>query len=116
MSVIPVLGRLRQEDCEFEASLGSRARSCLKTKEKQVKSKKHTQCIIPFICKYRKFKEIGGYLETRGQERMCILLIFLVVFLPAECKLHGFATLFPEPTTLCVVSRCSSGYLLNKPK
>jgi hypothetical protein len=35
MPVVPALRRLRQEDHEFEASLGSLARSCLKTKTKR---------------------------------------------------------------------------------
>jgi hypothetical protein len=34
MLVIPVLGRLRQEDCEFEASLGYTVRPYLETKKK----------------------------------------------------------------------------------
>jgi hypothetical protein len=32
--VIPALRRLRQEDCELEASLGDVVRLCLKTKTK----------------------------------------------------------------------------------
>jgi hypothetical protein len=35
----PVLGKLRQKNTEFEASLGYKARSCLKTKQKQNKQK-----------------------------------------------------------------------------
>ena len=34
MPVIPILGRLRQEDCRFEASLGNLARPCFKIKNK----------------------------------------------------------------------------------
>lgn len=36
MSVISALGRLRQEDCEFEASLGNTVRPCLRKKEDDV--------------------------------------------------------------------------------
>ena len=37
MLIILVLGRLRQEDCEFEASLNYRAKSCLrKTKQEAI--------------------------------------------------------------------------------
>jgi ubiquinone/menaquinone biosynthesis C-methylase UbiE len=36
-SVIPVLGRLKQEDCKFKASLGYTVRVCLKqNKMKQI--------------------------------------------------------------------------------
>jgi hypothetical protein len=35
MLVIPACGKLRQEDCEFEASLSSIARACLKKKKKE---------------------------------------------------------------------------------
>jgi hypothetical protein len=37
--VIPALGRLRQEDHEFEANLGSIARSHLKKKERKTRKK-----------------------------------------------------------------------------
>jgi hypothetical protein len=37
MSVIPAFRRLRQEDCEFEASLGYIARPNLKIKKKKKK-------------------------------------------------------------------------------
>jgi hypothetical protein len=39
MSVIPALGKLRQENCKFEASLGFIVRACLK---KQNKAKQKT--------------------------------------------------------------------------
>jgi hypothetical protein len=35
--MIPVLRRLRKEDCEFEASLGNTERPCLKKKKKRKK-------------------------------------------------------------------------------
>jgi hypothetical protein len=35
MPVIPALGRCKQEDCEFEASLGCIARHCLKKRKKK---------------------------------------------------------------------------------
>jgi hypothetical protein len=37
MPMIPVLRRLRKEDCEFEASLGNTERPCLKKKKKRKK-------------------------------------------------------------------------------
>jgi hypothetical protein len=40
-SVIPALGRLRQEDLKFETSLGYLARPCLqKSKNKKIQNKK----------------------------------------------------------------------------
>jgi hypothetical protein len=36
LAVIPALGRLRQKDCEFKASLGYIVRSCPKTKKKLI--------------------------------------------------------------------------------
>jgi hypothetical protein len=36
---IPTLGRLRQEDCEFQVSLGCIARPCLRTTKKKKKKK-----------------------------------------------------------------------------
>jgi hypothetical protein len=38
--VIPVLGRLRQEDCEFQASLGYTERLSRKKKKRKEKKKK----------------------------------------------------------------------------
>jgi hypothetical protein len=35
LPVIPALGELRQEDCEFESSLAYIGRLCLKKKEKK---------------------------------------------------------------------------------
>jgi hypothetical protein len=35
MSIIPALGRLRQEDCDTKASLGYIMRTCLRIKKKQ---------------------------------------------------------------------------------
>jgi hypothetical protein len=35
MPVIPVLGKLRQADSKFEASLGYKVRPCLKIKQKK---------------------------------------------------------------------------------
>jgi hypothetical protein len=34
MSVIPTLGRLKQEDCKLKASLGYTVRPCLKEEKK----------------------------------------------------------------------------------
>jgi hypothetical protein len=49
--VIPALGKLRQEDCEFQASLDYTVRSCLKKKKKKKKKKptNKTNKIILFL-------------------------------------------------------------------
>jgi hypothetical protein len=48
--VIPTLGRRRQEDCEFEGSLGNIARPISKT-NKQTKRNRHNYifCLIHYI-------------------------------------------------------------------
>ena len=46
MSVILVLGRLRQEDCKFEANLSNLARPCLKIKNNKEWAWWHT-LVIP---------------------------------------------------------------------
>lgn len=47
MSVMSLLGKLRQEDsCEFEASLGNIARLCLKVKQMDKKKKKERNLVM----------------------------------------------------------------------
>jgi hypothetical protein len=48
--VIPALRRQRLEDCEFKASLGYLARSCLKKKKKERKKKKKGKKKSTQIC------------------------------------------------------------------
>jgi hypothetical protein len=38
--VIPALGRLKQEDCKFQVSMGYIVRPCLKTKQNKTKQNK----------------------------------------------------------------------------
>jgi hypothetical protein len=46
--VISALGKLRQEDCRFEASLGYKARLSLKKKKKTLKKKKFKKVFSPW--------------------------------------------------------------------
>jgi hypothetical protein len=52
--VFPVLGRLRQEDCEFQASLGYTERLSLKKKKKKRKEKEKSWCLKQIFHKYIK--------------------------------------------------------------
>jgi hypothetical protein len=54
MSVIPTLGRLRQEDCELDASLGYTAKPYLRKKKKIVEETKSE-----------------GNVDTRGWSQRC---------------------------------------------
>jgi hypothetical protein len=54
MPAILVLGRLKQKDCEFKASLGYIARPCLKKRRKREK-------IMIYSCrKYMQIRELIG--------------------------------------------------------
>jgi hypothetical protein len=44
MSVIPTLGRLRQEDCELDASLGYTAKPYLRKKKNSGRNKVRRKC------------------------------------------------------------------------
>jgi hypothetical protein len=48
-AITPALGRLRQEDYEFQVSLGYTGRPCLKKKKKNQKKRKH-QKKINYLC------------------------------------------------------------------
>jgi hypothetical protein len=58
MSVIPALGRLRQEDQEFQASMGYR--ETLRKKKKRKKEKENSLHFILFILLKREVWESGG--------------------------------------------------------
>jgi hypothetical protein len=84
ISIIPVLARLKQEDYEFEVSLGYFASPCLNTPLPQNKNKLKKQQL--WECKYSCTPAVVGYSFTLNVPTPC-LAINSSPFCPGEKNL-----------------------------
>jgi hypothetical protein len=81
MLVIQALGRLKKENCEFEANLGYLIRPCLKEETKQQQQKKS---------------------QSRVKDKVAIFIIWKKITRNSMLNLNKIFKLHPEPSSVIV--------------